>query len=62
MVRVDKKPLEIEAMQILCDFCAVRTMRLSEDAEEMEQSDGQMQAMVRRESTREAFRVYAEEY
>jgi hypothetical protein len=68
VARVDKKPPEIETMRILCDFCAVRMMRLFREAlgmgnlEEMGKSDEEMQAKIHCEFTRKAFRVYREEY
>jgi hypothetical protein len=61
-VRADKKPLKAEVMQILCDFCDVRMMRVLQDVAEQGASDETAQGVVEKEFTIEAFRAYAEEY
>jgi hypothetical protein len=60
--RVDKQPLNIETMQVLCDFCAVRVIRVLEEASERNESAEQVQEIIKQEFTKKAFRTYADEY
>lgn len=62
VVRSDKKALDIELMQVLCDFCAVRMMRVLANASDMGMSGHEIQAIAEREFTKDAFREYAQEY
>jgi hypothetical protein len=61
-VRVDKKPLNIETMQVLCDFCAVRMMEVLQDTAERDETEVEIQNIIRQEFSQRAFRTYAEEY
>lgn len=60
--RVDKKPLSIETMQVLCEFCAVRMMRVLQEASESDESAQEVQKIIQREFTGKSFRAYADEY
>jgi hypothetical protein len=61
-VRVDRKPLSIETMQVLGDFYLMRIIRLLQDAAEMDKSGQEAQRTVQRQFTKKVFRTYAEEY
>lgn len=61
-VRADEQPLRKEIMQVLCDFCLIRMMRVLHEAAEREESDENIQGIVRNEFTRETSRAYADEY
>ena len=61
-VRADKKPLDIELMHVLYDFCAVRIMRVLGEASDMSMPGHEIQAIAEREFTRKAFREYVDEY
>jgi hypothetical protein len=54
--------LRKEIMQVMCDFCMIRMMRVPHEAAEREESDENTQDVVRNEFTREAFPAYADEY
>jgi hypothetical protein len=68
VARADRKPLRMETLQILCDFCEVRMMRVFQEAGEqyemLEEAELEkhMEEVVKQEFTTIAFRVYADEY
>jgi hypothetical protein len=61
-VRVDKKPMNIAIMQLLCDFCEVRMMRVLSEVSEREESAEQVQKIIKRDFNRKAFRAFGDEY
>jgi len=61
-VRVDKKPLNIATMQILCDFCAVRVRGVLQEVLSEGSSAEKAQKLIKQEFSMKAFRTYGDEY
>jgi hypothetical protein len=63
-VRMDKQPLDVEIMQVLCEFCELRMFRVVQDIAQtmLGKPADEIEKVLKRKFSKKAFRIYLEEH
>jgi hypothetical protein len=63
-VRMDKQPLDVEIMQVLCEFCELRIFRVVQAIAQtmLGKPADEIETVLKRKLSRKAFRIYLEEH